>query len=95
MNDKSVVIIDTPNRCRECMFSSLSANIDEIFCCGLLVHLKEEVLCIDKYKNKPDWCPLVPLPERKDLHEEVAPYNLYQQGYNDCLDDIQKGIILE
>ena len=98
--NKSVLIIDTPKSCKECIFTSLSPNIEEINCCGLMVYLKEEIFCTDGFiEQKPIWCPLLPLPGRKNLRQYTdAALNIdsilaYQhvQGYNDCLYDIQKG----
>ena len=46
--------------------------------------------------SKPTWCPLLPLPEKKYITPECLNMasllnKHYNQGYNYCLDDIQKG----
>lgn len=64
--NKSVLVIDTPNNCKECIFSSISPNVNEMRCCGLMVYLNDELLCTDNFV-KPTWCPLLPLPEKIKL----------------------------
>ena len=40
------------------------------------------------YKNpRPDWCPLRPVPEYKDVYH-IDDRSNYEHGYNCCIDDI-------
>ena len=100
--NKSILVIDTPTCCEECKLNH-SFKSDEIKWCGY-THFGRSIF----EKNKrPDWCPLSPLPEKKDLKQyvEKEKQNIengdccldnvlayqYSQGYNSCLDDILKG----
>lgn len=60
---KSVLIIDTPETCLDCMFCfELDEGIEA--CCSVMTDendktLCREINCKDGYcQNKPDWCPL-------------------------------------
>ncbi len=90
---KSVLVIDTPKRCGECKFHNNTSY--STFKCGATFKYG------DNKDNFPTWCPLTPLPEYNDLSSIIKEYNgvdmllryQYEQGYNDCLYDIQKGEI--
>lgn len=45
----------------------------------------------DKSK-KPDWCPLVPMPERKNYEKlsEGNPVKAWGNGWNSCLEEMDK-----
>lgn len=90
---KSVIVIDTPESCSDCP------------CCshydfGSYCEVKNKELEYDYEKIifiKPEWCPLIPLPERKDIshltgHSLVQVFERqYKKGYNDCLSDLKGG----
>lgn len=47
----------------------------------------------DYYKVRPDWCPLKPIPEKKELYLDRIEYgytleNMYSFGRNECIDEI-------
>lgn len=99
---KSLLIIDTPQSCHDCHF----CHPDMYW--GTRCHADRYNTINttnDKNHTKPDWCPLTPLPEYKDLTQyhftgkgntqgmtNLLLYS-HDQGYNDCLYDIQKGEI--
>ena len=90
---KSVIVIDTPEKCINCPLCVINCEHECLMCS---IHDKNEFVNLEHFGfTKPDWCPLLPLPKRKNIHEDVAPYNLYHQGYNDCLYDIQKEKVYE
>lgn len=77
---KSVLVIDTPKTCKECpcqlMLVCVPAgeDIDEY---------------IDPSKAKPNWCPLRPLPEWKDVPEYLETNRDWEAwGYDLCLAEI-------
>ena len=86
---KSVVVIDTPETCKECLFNGFNWNV--------CILTDED---IDEYVNpnetKPEWCPLRQLPNKnKYKHDSMATVNYedditladYQNfGWNACLD---------
>ena len=91
---KSVVVIDTPETCKECLFNGFNWNV--------CILVDED---IDEYVNpnetKPEWCQLRPLPEKMPMRDEAVFYLGYMngktkylgfnEGYNACLEDILGG----
>ena len=75
---KSVLVIDTPKTCTECR-------------CHLWKVCVPADEDIDEYINpstgKPNWCPLKPLPQKKEI-ELPWLYAEYENGWNDCIDEI-------
>lgn len=81
---KSVLVIDTPENCGKCKFIST-------FWCRT-IHCRR----VPNNDVIPGWCPLKPLPERK---EYIAPIdNVESQkdiiavGWNACIDAITKEV---
>lgn len=87
---KSMLIIDTPDNCYKCPLRYDSYGIDDI-CSG-----KDDI--IPDCNSRPNWCPLSPLPLKKDLThyiqrgdtQSMTLQYIHDQGYNDCLDEILK-----
>lgn len=87
---KSLLVIETPECCEKCMI-----NIDG-FCLAVL----EPNECVEggeMWKEtpkacKPDWCPLHPIPEKKDEYNSDTDVCYYRrQGWNSCVDEILEG----
>lgn len=81
---KSVLVIDTPENCGKCKF------ISGFWCRA--IHCRR----VPNNDVIPGWCPLKPLPERK---EYIAPIdNVESQkdiiavGWNACIDAITKEV---
>lgn len=77
---KSVLVIDTPGNCYSCCLREPIRNWS--YCA---VKLKR----IENSSVKPDWCPLMDLPEKDDfddLYDEY--YTGYHDGWNDYLREI-------
>ena len=75
---KSVLVIDTPEKCDSCMYIGTFHDFCRINCRD-----------IKDTSVKPDWCPLKPLPEKDDfddLYDEY--YTGYHDGWNDYLREI-------
>lgn len=75
---KSILIIDTPATCTDCP-------------CYDYIH----GICDNTHKNcelrkqaKPSWCPLRPLPKKKNT--DFHPNIVYANGWNDCLKELEK-----
>lgn len=86
---KSILVMDMPERCSVCEFLR---RTDEDYCyCGRLGFDYQ----VNEYmrstpKGKPDWCPLVELPQK--MAEENRWFSEdYAKGRNDCIDEILKG----
>lgn len=93
---KSVLVIETPTSCKTCRLNYDSYGLSDV--CSLADRITDNY---NETNTKPDWCPLTPLPEYKNLttyvHGEVNIENIlhynYAQGFNSCLEQIQKGEI--
>lgn len=104
---KSVLVIDTPKHCRECLLcdSIMNSKNEYKHLCSMMFDTgKGDV--IQRFVNPedpvPDWCPLIPLPQKRDsshyIHRGDAKSMIHTMiimqdtGYNQCLDDLQKGV---
>lgn len=82
---KSILVIYTPNYYIDCPchFAGMSGQI----WCG---KENKELLADDIQTFKPDWCPLVELPQK--MAEESRWFSEdYVKGRNACIDEILKG----
>ena len=88
---KAVLIMDDmPDYCNDCyaMYMSLS---------GIFCRAAEESL--PAKAERPDWCPLRELPEKKEtVHSQECYTNSYftdemNAGWNACLDEILKDMV--
>ena len=92
---KSILIFDTPTRCYDCpLYTSIADEVglasEYGFCDDRnILKLKEAQEKI-RFNQKPKWCPLKPLPNRKeDLHYPCNEYlQAVNEGWNNCLDEI-------
>ena len=98
MNDKAILIIDMPKNCAVCPFVN---HEDEgwLYCS---VHNNDTAFAF----KKPDWCPLIKLPQKKEEVNKVETRNPKTNeyevteiipnkeaiGYNSCIDDIMRGV---
>lgn len=81
---KSVLVIDTPEKCISCIY----VGIFHYFC---------RINCRDikDVSAKPDWCPLKPFPEKFDDEKErkLGDFEpLFKIGWNACIDAITKEV---
>lgn len=96
MNEKSVLVIDTPNNCSECPCCYVSENDWGDFI-SARCQMKYKGF-VDKYseynKGRPSWCPLRPLPDKATVDESMLgigfdDFNtIYYLGFNECIDKI-------
>ena len=81
---KSVLVIDTPENCYSCCLCKL---IRDWSYCG--VELKR----IKDSNTKPDWCPLVDLPEKDNGDYPANTFDAgFAEGRNQCIDEITGGM---
>ena len=77
---KAILVIDMPSSCSECP------------CCYVpRCEVNEKALKTKEiYECKPDWCPLKPMPQKKEYKSGIEPVYIYDQvkGYNACIDGI-------
>lgn len=83
---KSVLVIDTPESCRSCYLRGFTLALQ--YCKVESEHIKDTSV-------KPDWCPLKPLPERKEyivpIDNVEAQKDIIAVGYNTCINEITGG----
>lgn len=84
---KSVLVMDTPERgCVSCLIGQNHSNSLEtcIYC-----PIAERCVLDKEAETIPDWCPLRPLPEKRDTKMTGADWNCgYNDGWNACVDEI-------
>lgn len=100
---KSILVLDTPDRCLDCpLGSSEESDGEEVYCnileCatyqkGIYEDEDEEEMYNDK---KPDWCPLKAVPKKRDLkdienHAGTGTDYVWSEGYNACIDEVLGG----
>ena len=90
---KAVLVIDMPQNCGKCpiseyiLFENGKARADLGGNCPIANNY------IEKWNERPSWCPLKPMPSRKNNHESEMVGCLqmdigYTLGWNDFLDEI-------
>lgn len=96
---KSVLVLDTPKNCCYCPFSTeYCGSLEYDGCCELAECLDGEMRLIEEkhydYENesRPDWCPLMDLPEKDngDYPANTSDAD-FVEGWNQCIDDITGG----
>lgn len=96
---KSVLVMDTPKNCYDCQFGTeYCGNLEYEGCCELAECLDSDTRLITEEhydcesKSRPEWCPLKPLPEKKEYINSVsnieATKNIAAAGWNACLREI-------
>lgn len=81
--NKAILVMDMPEKCAKCPLSKeINTFRPEGICCGFN---NEKV----SYLDKPDWCPLKPIPEEKDYdYCEHSIYSHERIGFNQCIREI-------
>ena len=79
---KAVLVMDMPSSCSKCDFCE---HQDEGW---LWCNIKNKTA---RAFDKPDWCPLKPMPSKKD--DDFYDWDKANQvkGYNACIDELLKG----
>ena len=94
---KSVLVIDTPETCVDCQFCyELDEGVEA--CCSISDDDKDAILmkkidCEYGYcQGKPDWCPLMDLPEKDNGDYPANTSDAgFAEGWNQCIDEITGG----
>ena len=77
---KSVLVIDTPESCCSCYLRGFTLNLQ--YCRGKLKDIKDTSV-------KPDWCPLMDLPEKDNGDYPANTFDAgFAEGWNQCIDEI-------
>lgn len=80
---KAVLVMDMPGRCADCQLRC-SIEVNEPFCYGTMKNVTED----EYYKEKPQWCPLKPMPKKKENIVCTIHFGAYVNGWNACIDAI-------
>lgn len=88
---KAVLVIDMPERCKDCDFCDSNIHLEKV--CHAKVEDSEECgLYYREIENdavKPDWCPLVPLQEKNiECDFKSCSKGCCTVGWNACIDAI-------
>lgn len=100
---KTVLVIDTPENCYDCPFgTAYCGELEYVGYCELAGCLDYDVILMTEEhydcesKSRPEWCPLMDLPE-KDNGDYLA--NTFDAGFvegrNQCIDEITGGEVDE
>lgn len=91
---KAILVMDMPKDCCDCIFCR---ELDEGVkaCCEIMDNPSNSDLCrvIDVHycMEKPDWCPLRELPQKKEEKVYTSLFAIAKKnGWNDCIDAILK-----
>lgn len=81
---KSVLVIETPESCCSCYLRGFTLNLQ--YCRGKLKDIKD-------VSTKPDWCPLMDLPEKDNGDYPANTFDAgFVEGWNQCIDEITGGM---
>ena len=84
---KSVLVMKTPEKCLDCNLCVL--DMDGSISC---YYNKREICSnVGENNSRPNWCPLRPLPDRKEITETYKWEDRlpsFKCGWNWCLDEI-------
>nr|DAY99898.1 MAG TPA: hypothetical protein [Caudoviricetes sp.] len=100
---KSVLVMNTPENCYDCPFgTAYCGELEYVGYCELAGCLDYDVILMTEEhydcesKSRPEWCPLMDLPE-KDNGDYLA--NTFDAGFvegrNQCIDEITGGEVDE
>lgn len=96
---KSVLVIDTPTNCYDCPFGTgYCSDLEYEGLCELADCLDcNEILMTEEHydcesKSRPDWCPLMDLPEKDNGDYPANTFDAgFVEGWNQCIDEITGG----
>ena len=94
---KAILLIDMPKDCMYCPVAHYN-KLDEFTGCDIVSGKKYAMATDEDYKEsiRASWCPLKPIPQKKDIHETIPAsifingeqVDAYSIGWNDCIDKL-------
>ena len=96
MSDKALFVMDMPESCVDCQFCYEYHEGIEACCTFTREPSNDDMYRIikeDYCQDKPDWCPLKPMPRKKEC-DLLSPGNkirIWKEGWNACIDKILEG----
>lgn len=92
---KAVLVMDIPESCVDCQFCYEYHEGIEACCTVTREPSNDDMYRIikeDYCQDKPDWCPLKPMPEKKDWKPSSGiTLAMFGTGWNACIDEIMEG----
>lgn len=86
---KSVLVIDTPERCIDC---EIGQNYSSIIATWISCPIAGKSVLDGEAESIPDWCPLMDLPEKDNGDYPVNTFDAgFVEGRNQCIDEITGG----
>lgn len=81
--EKCILVMDMPSSCEKCDLQNF----------GRCQKTKKSIVGTPSdLKRKPDWCPLKPMPDKKeDNSADKESFACFKLGYNACIDEILGG----
>ena len=92
MSDKALFVMNMPESCVDCQFCYEYHEGIEACCTFTREPSNDDMyrtIKEDYCQDKPDWCPLKPVPEKKLV--VLDSLDCYGNGWNDCIDEILEG----
>lgn len=85
---KSVLVMETPESCFGCNFCHCDIESEKEYC-----EARERRKGLVLSKTRPDWCPLMDLPEKDDGKYPANTFDAgFVEGRNECIDEITGGM---
>lgn len=95
---RSIVVVDTPETCVNCIFCQEYGIGSKKYAYCYVTNGDSEndmklIDCIYGYcQSKPDWCPLMDLPEKDNGDYPANTSDAgFAEGWNQCIDEITGG----
>lgn len=96
-NKRGFIVTDIPETCLDCQFCF---ELDEALkaCCSITDNPNDTSLMreidVSYPQDKPDWCPIRELPDKKPLYAENGDRPLgweFNVGWNSCITNMEGG----
>ena len=82
---KAILVLEMPSSCMGCNFLHCEIEENKEYCEAREIRKQVDLA----NEEKPDWCPLRPMPEKKKVQDVLYLHSEYfDLGYNACIDEI-------
>lgn len=89
---KAVLVLDMPKNCAECNQCQYDNEDGEYSCIpDDFAHYLSSNYVNHSCESRPDWCPLKPMPEKKEYDGLMEFDDIFADGYNACIDELLGG----
>lgn len=86
---KGIIVVDIPEKCKVCRFYYAARDIHTGKYAGGCRIIS--TMMVRDTGKKPDWCPIKPVPEKKNVKKASTFTDLgFIEGWNACIDEILK-----